>query len=330
MTHWVVFAASALAVVTAGRWLARSGDEIADRTGLGRAWVGAILVAGATSLPELLTDLFAVLQNTPALAVGDLFGSSMANMLILAVADLAHHRVRVLARIAINQLLVAVLAISLTVVAAAGIVTGDLLTVGTISWATVLIGVGYVVGMRIIYANRPGPPFQTVGEAEIAEQRAARLAPSVAIFTGAALVILVAARYLASSAVDVADSLGISTGFMGLALLALTTSLPEISVTVASIRAGSYDLAVGNLFGSNAFNMLIFVPLELVDDGGSLLASAGQGELLGALVATLLMGLTAIDVLDKMEHRPVYADPSVLFRVLIYGGGLYLMYQLGS
>ena len=132
-------------------------------------------------------------------------------MLILAVADLPHHRVRVLARIAINQLLVAVLAISLTVVAAAGIVTGDLLTVGTISWATVLIGAGYVVGMRIICANRPGPPFQTAGEAEIAEQRAARLAPSVAIFTGAALVILVAARYLASSAGGVAGALGIST-----------------------------------------------------------------------------------------------------------------------
>jgi cation:H+ antiporter len=91
--------------------------------------VGAILVAAATSLPELSTDLYAVRQGTPSLAVGDLFGSSMANMLILAIADIATHRVRVLTRVAINQALVGGLAIVLTAAAAAGTLTGFELTV---------------------------------------------------------------------------------------------------------------------------------------------------------------------------------------------------------
>lgn len=89
MPAWLIFAVASAAVVVAGVRLARDGDVIAERTGLGGAWVGAILLAAATSLPELTTDIFAVRQGQVSLAVGDLFGSSMVNMLILAVADLA-------------------------------------------------------------------------------------------------------------------------------------------------------------------------------------------------------------------------------------------------
>ena len=91
---------------------------------MGGLWVGAILVAAATSLPELVTDVNAVLQGHPSLAVGDLLGSSMANMMILAVADLLGRSPRLLTRVAINQALVGTLGICLTILAAIGTVTG--------------------------------------------------------------------------------------------------------------------------------------------------------------------------------------------------------------
>ena len=123
MPAWLIFTVSSAAVVLAGTRLARTGDVIADRTGMGRTWVGAILIAAATSLPELTTDSFAVVQGHGSLAVGDLVGSSMANMLLLAVADIALTRVRVLTRVAINQAIVGTLALILTAIAVAGALT---------------------------------------------------------------------------------------------------------------------------------------------------------------------------------------------------------------
>lgn len=84
----VTFVVSASLLVGAGIRLARDGDLVAAGTGLGGMWVGAILVAAMTSLPEFTTDMSAVWRNVPGLAVGDLFGSNTANVLILATADL--------------------------------------------------------------------------------------------------------------------------------------------------------------------------------------------------------------------------------------------------
>jgi cation:H+ antiporter len=197
---WLVFLLSGAAVVLAGTRLARDGDAIAERTGLGAAWVGAILVAAATSLPELTTDVYAVRQGNASLAIADLFGSSMANMLILAIADLVTIRRRILMRLAVNQAIVGTLAITLTAVGAVGILTGDRLVVGPIGWAPIAIGLGYLSGMRLLHLNREEPPFETAEEAARARALAPSLRRSAVGFALAALVILVAARFLAASA----------------------------------------------------------------------------------------------------------------------------------
>ncbi|RIK37868.1 MAG: hypothetical protein DCC58_17420 [Chloroflexi bacterium] len=330
MPAWLVFLLSGGCVVLAGTVLSRSGDAISERTGLGRVWVGAILVAAATSLPELTTGLYAVRQGDVNLTVGNLFGASMANMLILAVADLTLTRVRVLTRVAINQAVVGTLAVALTATAAVGILTDQHLSLLGLGWAPLAIAFGYIAGMRIIYLNRVGPPFLEPDEATVVAAKAAGLRRAAISFVVAAAVVLVAARYLASSAVTVADQLGITTGFMGIALLAITTSLPEVTVTVASVRAGWYDLAVGNLLGSVAFNMLILLPLDLADRSGPLLAQVEPGVLVGALFACILIGQTLLEILNTSEERIWYLEPGAFFRVATYALGLYLIFQMGS
>lgn len=327
---WLVFLLSGGCVVLAGIALARSGDAIAERTGLGRVWVGAILVAAATSLPELTTDLYAVRQGNLSLAVGDLFGSSMANVLILAVADLTLTRVRVLTRVAVNQAVVGTLGMTLTATAAVGVLTDQHLSLLGVGWAPLAISFGYVAGMRIIHLNRAGPPFLAPEEAAAVAATAPKLRRAVLSFVLAAAVVFVAARFLASSAAAVADQLGITTGFMGIALLAITTSLPEVAVTVASMRAGWYDLAVGNLLGSNAFNMLILLPLDLADGSGPLLAQVETGVLVGALFACILTGQTLLEILNTAEERIWYLEPGAFFRVVTYAIGMYLIFQAGS
>ncbi|MGV3721012.1 MAG: sodium:calcium antiporter [Actinomycetota bacterium] len=331
MSPWLVFLLSAAAVIVAGSRLSRDGDAIAEGTGLGGAWVGAILVAGATSLPELATDVYAVRAGDVNLAVGDLFGSCMANMLILGVADLLHTKVQVLTRVAINQVLVGVLAISLVALAILGIVAHVPATMLGAGWSAWAIGVGYVAGMRLLHLNRGEPPFQSVGEAEEAAAQVRRhsLRRAYAGFALSALVILFAARYLASSAGEIALLLGLSSGLVGMVLVALTTSLPEVTVSIAAVRSGSYDLAVGNLLGSNCFNIAILFVLDFVDGPAALLGRASPSLAVGAVFAILLMSQALIGILNRSERRVGFFEPDATLLVLTYFGGLYPTYLAG-
>ncbi|MCC2671942.1 MAG: cation antiporter (Na+/Ca2+) [Armatimonadetes bacterium] len=329
MPAWAVFLLSALAVILAGARLSRDGDAIAEGTGLGGAWIGAVLVAGATSLPELATDIYAVRAGQHALAIGDLFGSCMANILILAVADLMVKQVRVLTRVAINQVLIGLLAISLLVTAALGGIAHLNFTVLGIGWGPLLAGIGYLVGMRLLHVNRQAPVFESVAEAAEHEARAPDLRRAIIGFVLSSLVILGAARFLAESAGEIAVQLGVSGGFIGMVLVALTTSLPELTVSVAAVRSGSYDLAVGNLLGSNCFNMAILLVLDVVDGPAPLLAKMEPGLLVGALFATLLTAHSLLGVLNKSERRVWFLEPDAVFLVLMYFLGMYMTYRIG-
>jgi cation:H+ antiporter len=183
--------------------------------------------------------------------------------------------------------------------------------------------------MRLLHRNRAEPPFSTSEEAA-AERRASRAQVPRAMvgFGVASIVILIAAPYLASSTASVAQQLGISEGFAGMVLLAITTSLPEMVVSYASVRAGAYDLAVGNLFGSNCFNMAAILPLDIVFGRGSILAAVPPELAIGGLFAVLLMSLAVLDVLNKSERRFWIIEPGPAFMVLVYLTGLYLTYSM--
>ncbi len=149
----LVFGASALVVMATGTYLARAGDSIATRTRLGGLFVGMLLMASATSLPEIVTDVSAALAGAPDLAVADLFGSSMANMAILAVIDLAH-RGRVWTRVGLGQARLAAVAIALTSIALLAMLLPDSIEVGWIGLETVVIVGGYVAAAAWIRRSR--------------------------------------------------------------------------------------------------------------------------------------------------------------------------------
>jgi cation:H+ antiporter len=325
-----VFLLSATAVVLAAIRLSRDGDAIADLTGLGGAWIGAILVAAATSLPELVTDIYAVRNGDINLAMGDLFGSSMANMMILAVADLAVIQHRMLTRIAVSHLLVAATAISLTSVIAAGIVAADPSTVIGMGWAPVVALTGYVAAMRVMHLNReiiPGDHPKAIADSR---QRHRSLVRAAIGFSAGAAVIVVAARFLANSSADLAVEYGVSQGFVGVALLAVVTSLPEVTVTIDAVRRASYDLAVGNLIGSCAFNMTIPFALDIANGRESLLLQVDPAVTTSAMFAIFLIALTMIEILHRAERRTWLIEPDALVRIAVYLAGLAMVYRAGG
>ncbi|MBA7589618.1 hypothetical protein ES708_31705 [subsurface metagenome] len=107
---WLSFLICALIIIFTGTKLTRYGDIIAEKTGLGRMWIGAVLIPLATSLPEITSSSSAALINAPNLAIGNIFGSIMFNLLIIAIADFAHGPGPLLREVTTGQILTAICA----------------------------------------------------------------------------------------------------------------------------------------------------------------------------------------------------------------------------
>jgi cation:H+ antiporter len=324
---------SAAVVVAAGVGLARSADLIAARTRLGGLWVGTVFLAVATSLPELTTDLSAVRLGAPDLAAGDLFGSSMANMLILALVSFGPGS-GLFRHAALDNALVMALAILLTGVAALVVLLEPTFTVWRVGPGSLLIAALYLTGTRLLFrhsvlareagtrAEMSGAP---AGEASH-DEAGPSLRGAALRFLAAAAVILVAAPFFAASAHRLAEATGISASFVGTWLLGFATSLPELVTSLAAVRMRAYDLAVGNLFGSNAVNMVMVVPLDVAYGAGPFLGAIARVHAVTALVAIILMAMGLAAVVYRAQGKTRLVEPAGLLMLLAYVAGLTLVY----
>lgn len=246
-------------VVLAGVALARYADQIAEATGLGRIWIGPVLLAAATSLPEAATDVAAVRFGAPDLAAGDLFGSSMANMLILGIIDLLSPRAQVLRRAALDHALSAALAIALNALAALFVLFRPTATVFGVGVETVILLLAYLAGTRAVYRHsvRARPLPHKARSHEPVRQLLTRAAVGFGV---AAVAILVAAPVFAWSAQRIAEMTGLGTTFVGTLLVGFSTSLPELVASIAAVRAGALDLAVGKSVRRGIYRAVVHVP----------------------------------------------------------------------
>ena len=325
MTLWqasLVFLVSAAVLVRAGSSLAGYADQIADRTKMSRLFVGTLLLAFATSLPELVTEITAARAGAPDLALGDLFGSSMANMAILAIIDLLY-RGQVWPSVELGHARVAAVAIALTAMAALSIFTQTTLSIGWVGITPLVIAALYVSSIawfrRMPLLARPGleAPKIAIHKATGWSKRAAeRSTRSLWIrFAGSAFVILLTAPIVTLSVKAIADSTGIAQTFLGAALLAVATSLPELIASIASVRIGAYDMAVGNLFGSNVANMSILLFADIAYTEGPILAAVSESQVVSAFGAILLMAIAVAAIVgesEKTRFRRLEPDAIVL------------------
>jgi cation:H+ antiporter len=328
MLEVMAFIGAGLVVVMAGTALARYGDEIAEATKLGRLWIGSVLLAGATSLPELTTDISAVRLGAVDLAVGDLFGSSMANMLILALIDLLPPRRRVLQQATLDHALAAALAISVNALAAVFIlVRPDFAFLGWIAPGSVLLLFTYVAGTRAIYRHvtREVAGVASVAPAPGQDTPKSSLRRALLGFGVAAAVVLIAAPAFAWGAKGIAEMTGLGNTFMGTWLVGLSTSLPELVASLAAVRMGAFDMAVGNLFGSNAFNMAIFFALDLSQEG-SIFARVDPNHTVSALFGVVLMSLGLGAIVYRAKRRFAMLEPDSLLVLVAYLMGIVTLY----
>ncbi|MBL8502394.1 MAG: hypothetical protein JNL78_03060 [Rhodocyclaceae bacterium] len=297
MLVWLNLALCIAAIGLAGARLSRYGDVIAEKTGLGRGWVGLILLATVTSLPELVTGLSAVtIARVPDIAVGDVLGSCVFNLAILVAVDFLHPAESIYARASRGHILSAAFGIVLIGLAGFSILLtrqDAMPAFGHVGLYTPVIVALYLLAMRTLYR------YELREMAAFVEEVAERY-PHISLksaATGYALaagVVVAAGTWLPFVGADISRQMGWHDSFVGTLLVAAATSAPEIAVTLSAVRLGALDMAVANLFGSNLFDILILAIDDLFYLDGPLLAAVSPVQAVSALTALVMTGVAVI------------------------------------
>lgn len=322
---WVQFIVASAILVLAAMQLAKYGDIIAIRTNLGGMFIGTLLLAGATSLPELLTTINSLDQNVPNLAAGNMFGSNMFNMFMLAILDLTNQNARILRQVAMKHALTAGLAILLIGMAIFFIDINQDWKIGWVGLDSLMLMGVYIGGVRLLQGNSAPPP---PSEAEL-DSKLPPLWKALLGFGVATAILVVVTPYLVSSSADIAEITGVGTGFVGIVLVGMVTSLPELVTTISAARMGAYDLAVGNLFGSNLFNMFALGLTDVFLTSGRFIGAIDRNFAIAGMLGLILTALGLLGNLARLERRLFFIEVDALLLILVHLGGLWVLYSLG-
>ena len=301
---WMQLATAAAVILFSARFMAQAADTIAIRTGLGRGFVGVVMLATATSLPELGTGVSSiVLLDEPDLAAGDAFGSNLFNLLIIGLLDLFWRDGPLLNRVSITSVVVAALGILAIGFAAAGIFIhheADFASEWILSPISIVIVAVLAISMFIVYRIELS---NSGGEDEDEPPQTMRRA--LGTYALSAATVVIAAIWLATVGDDLAQELGIERSFVGTQFLAVSTSLPELAASVAAIRIGAPELAISNVLGSNLFNMGFVLFLDDVAyTSGPLWADVATVHIFTALAAVLMTAVVIVAVTMQERGRP--------------------------
>jgi cation:H+ antiporter len=293
---WLQFAATAVVIVFAGARLARYGDVLGEKTGLGRSWIGVVLLAATTSLPELFTGFGSTaLAALPDIALGDVLGSCMFNLLILSMMD-ALYPESISARAHQGHALSIGFGLLLIGVAGIGLLADHRLPpIGWIGLYSPVLIVLYLVAMRVIFMHEKQRRARE--EREVAEELQygeTSLRSALVHYGLAAVVVVAAALWLPRLGAELARQTGLGEAFVGSLFVAVTTSLPEIVVSLAAVRIGALDLGIGNVLGSNLFNLFILGLDDLFYRPGPLMADAAASHSVAIVAVGMMNGLFLI------------------------------------
>jgi cation:H+ antiporter len=339
----VIFALAAGVVWLAGTRVTDYADFIATRTGIGRAAIGLVLLGGITSLPEAAVSVFSAIANTPSLAVNNMLGGVAMQKAILAAVDGLVGK-EALTVVAASQmvLLQGVLTILLLVLVAVAITVGDVavLQIGAGAWA-ILAAYGFSIWMVSRSQGRPTWTPQDASQNATVEKanrpdadtsqtdRKDRPLKPVIIKTVVAAVVILAAGFLLSrTAESIAAQTGLGLSFVGAVLLAISTSLPELSTVIAAMRMRQYEMAISDILGTNLFNVALIFLIDAVYRGGPVLNEVGNFSLFAALLSILLSVFYLLGLIERRNRTVARMGIDSLAILIVYLGGLFLLYQL--
>lgn len=338
-----LFGGGAILIWLAGTRLSGYANAIADRTGVAKAFIGALLLGGITSLPEGATTLTAAALGRPSLAVNNIVGGIAMQVTVLAVADMVVPGEALSARVRqATVLLQASLLILILSFIAAGITVDDRGVAGIGSWSAATFGAS-IVAFFLIHRHRQHeswepeePPKNTEGTGDEEEARrypshsqsdtSTRQLVSRTIL--AALVILIAGYLVARTGDALAAQTGLGQSFVGVLFVAVATSLPEASTTLGAVRLGQYAMAFSNIFGANILDASMVFLADVVGSGGPILNQVGTFSVIGAVLGITTTAVYMVGLIERRKKTVLGMGVDSAVVLLLYFGGMLLLYNL--
>lgn len=309
-------------IIFSGWFLSVYADIIAEKTKLGRGFIGLILLSAVTSLPELITSISAiVIRNAPDLSLGNILGSNMFNIFIIAFLEILIVRKPILYSISKENMTYIGFMILATMSAIMAMLGFDV-SVWDVSLFSMVIGGLYLAAMYTGYNN-----IEKENENEAPRYVSRKLSSALLMFVLLGSVIVVTGSYATVLADKIALSTNLGRTFVGGLLLAAMTSLPEVITSVSSARLGAYDMIVGNILGSNLFNLGIIFIADLLYREGSVFADPKGNQIIPALFSIILVSLMIFGIMRKKPSKDRFKIHIETFFILgLYLLGLWLMY----
>ncbi|UTR06425.1 sodium:calcium antiporter [Alkalihalobacillus sp. LMS6] len=301
---YLIFILLAAVTVFAAVKLSTYADTIQLRTGMTGFFTGAVLIAGATSLPEVTTNITAGVIGSPDLAVGNVIGSNLFNLLVLALGDLWFRKKRMYTHVSQKNVMPGTLSLILTLIVAVSLLTQFSVSLFSVGLDLMLVVAVYFGGLY--YLNRRN---MLPDEPPAAKDVSMSLKGAITRFVIAALIILAAGSYLTIIGDQIAIESGLGQSFVGSLLLAGATSLPEVSVIYLALKRDQFSAAVGVIIGSNMFNLNLLALADVFYRQDALLLSASTSNwitLIGLLLLTtvVLLGIWRNEKLGRLFWLP--------------------------
>ena len=244
----IIFIASLLVLIKASDYFTDSAEKIGLYFGLPAFIVGVTIVAIGTSLPELVSSIFAVLKNSSEIVVGNVVGSNITNIfLILGIAAIIGKKIKVTYEI---------IHVDLPLLVGSAFLLAVMIWDGNFTLPEALLSIGGII-LYLFYTISVEKKHEDI---EIEKEMKGKLKKrklgwkALIILVVSAFFIYLGAKYTVESVIKLSEILNIGKEIIAISAVALGTSLPELMVTVSATRKGKPEMAVGNVLGSNIFN----------------------------------------------------------------------------
>ena len=305
----IFFSIAAIVIAVTGIYLTRLADLLADRTGMGEALMGGLLLAGVTSLPDFTATLTAAVDGYAELAMSNILGSFAVNIAFLAVGDILYRKANLEHAAASSaNMLQSALLIALLVIPLTAIVTPEYALFG-IHPATPVLILAYLLGYRMVQSSQERPMWLprrtalTVEDKPDTRRHSSHVLGHLWIaFILLASVIAIAGWALMNAAETIADQTLLSHTAVGAVFTAIFTSLPELATTIAAIRIGALTLAVSNIVGTNCFNMMVIAAADIAYREGSIYHAITSHQLIWGLLTILMTTVLLLGLLQRERY----------------------------
>ncbi|MFC7321156.1 sodium:calcium antiporter [Halobacillus campisalis] len=308
-----LFILAAVATFFVASRLTMFGDAVKEKTKASSSFMG-ILIGVAISLPELTSSVTAIAIDAPDLAVGNLIGSNLFNIMGLAIFDLVYRRHQVMTHATVESKLYGWLVILLTLIVLLGLSLSLPTHIFHISYSTIAVVLLYFIGSKWIN-DRTEYKGRKI-KREIKRYKEYTYKQVVTYFAAAAVGIMIIGSVLTITAERIATITGLGTSFVGAFLVAISTSLPDAVSVGTALKLRQFNLGVSSLLGSNAFNLMVLAITDIIYLRGGLLSESGPSNLITGGVSIVFIMLIIFSI-SRKRGKPTwsYSLPSILIIV---------------